>query len=381
MICKIADNVITPLGFDAATNCHRLLKGESMLQRHEGWPSVAEPFTASLLDWDAANQAAKPHLAGQRYSRFERLCILSISLALAQTSIDAASPRVLFVISTTKGNVELLDPNVAQAYPESHVEPGITASRIARHFGNTVTPITVCNACISGLNAQIVAMRALASGLFDHAIVCGADVQSPFIVSGFMSFKALDPEPCKPFDCDRAGLNLGEAAATVIYSRLDTQAGDHWCAIAGALRNDANHISGPSRTGEGSYRALMAVTADVPADKLAVVNVHGTATLYNDEMESIALARAGLDKVPVNTYKGYYGHTMGAAGVLETLMTMHLLDQGIVAATRGYKQCGTSHQLNISPVTRHTDKRAFVKLLSGFGGCNAAMLFTKGGDL
>ena len=106
---------------------------------------------------------------------------------------------------------------------------------------------------------------------------------------------------------------------------------------------------------------------------LAFVNVHGTATAYNDEMESIALTRAGLQHTPVNALKGYFGHTLGAAGILETIISLHTIRKGIIAATKGYAEQGTTQSLNISSVIRHTNKTQFIKLLSGFGGCNAAV--------
>ena len=200
-----------------------------------------------------------------------------------------------------------------------------------------------------------------------------------FIISGFQSFKALSQEECKPFDINRQGLNLGEAAATVVYQKKQNENHDCWMAMSGSIRNDANHISGPSRTGEGSYRAMRAVLDGVDISQIGLVNVHGTSTPYNDEMEAIALGRMGLDKTPINTLKGYYGHTMGAAGVLEAVLSMHSLDHGIVLATRGYELYGTSVPVNVSAQHRKTSARMFVKLLSGFGGCNAAMLFKKGG--
>jgi 3-oxoacyl-[acyl-carrier-protein] synthase-1 len=98
-------------------------------------------------------------------------------------------------------------------------------------------------------------------------------------------------------------------------------------------------------------------------------------------MESVAIDRAGMSHVPVNSLKGHYGHTMGAAGVLETVLTMAALDEGIILGTRGFESLGVSHPVNVSAQNRTTDKHAFVKLLSGFGGCNAAMLFRKGGEL
>ena len=222
-------------------------------------------------------------------------------------------------------------------------------------------------------------MRNLESCCFDYVLTVGCDVQSAFIVSGFQSFKALSPEPCKPFDANRCGLNLGDAAATIIYTRKERVNPNEWVACRGAIRNDANHISGPSRTGEGSYRALKVALGDVNPDQIAFINAHGTATMYNDEMESVAIERAGLSKVPVNGLKGYYGHTMGAAGILETILSMYAIDEHNILATRGYETLGVTQPLVLSNQNQATEKRMFIKLLSGFGGCNAALLFAKGG--
>ena len=186
------------------------------------------------------------------------------------------------------------------------------------------------------------------------------------MVTGFQSLKALSPEACKPFDASRVGLNLGEAAAAIV---LKADEGD-WELVAGAIRNDANHISGPSRTGEGSYNALRAVLPFVEKKDLAFVNVHGTATVYNDEMESIALGRAGLTDVPVNALKGYFGHTMGAAGLLESILSMKALEAGIVPATRGFSQLGVSVPVRVSDKEQSAIGNSFIKLLSGFGGVN-----------
>ena len=155
---------------------------------------------------------------------------------------------------------------------------------------------------------------------------------------------------------------------------------DSWQAVKGAVRNDASHISNPSKTAEGCYRSLRSVTDGVDRTDIAFINVHGTSTLYNDEMEAVAIARAGLQDTPINSLKGYYGHTMGAAGVLETILSMHALDEGLVLATRGFEELGVSRRVNVSAQNMPVSGNAFVKLLSGFGGCNAAMLFRKGGE-
>ena len=177
----------------------------------------------------------------------------------------------------------------------------------------------------------------------------------------------------------RCGLNLGEAAATLILTECraeEVDAGDVLL-TAGAVRNDANHISGPSRTGEGSYLAMRHILKEVSSGEVAFVNAHGTATPYNDEMESIALTRAGLVDVPVNSLKGYFGHTLGAAGVLESVISIRALREGIVLKTYGFETFGVTHPLRVTSETQTTTRRRCVKMLSGFGGCNAALLFTK----
>jgi 3-oxoacyl-[acyl-carrier-protein] synthase-1 len=173
---------------------------------------------------------------------------------------------------------------------------------------------------------------------------------------------------------ERMGLNLGEAAATMILGK----GGGAWTIGRGAVRNDASHISNPIKTGEGSYRALSAVVGDDRLSSYAFVNAHGTATIFNDQMESVAIQRAGLSTVPVNAYKGYYGHTMGAAGVLETILSMAALDDHTILGTRGFEELGVSGNVSLSAAHQSTDKRSFVKMLSGFGGCNAVQIFSRG---
>ena len=174
---------------------------------------------------------------------------------------------------------------------------------------------------------------------------------------------------------ERMGLNLGEAAATMILSK---GVGD-WTLGHGAIRNDATHISNPAKNGEGSYLALKTVVDDTDKESLAFINAHGTATIFNDQMESVAIERAGLADIPVNAYKGCYGHTMGAAGVLETILSMTAIDDHTILATQGFEELGVSGHISLSAFHQSTSKSAFVKMLSGFGGCNAALLLEKNG--
>lgn len=356
MIQAIADNIYSPLGTTTADNMNAVLAGESHLRLHTEvhGRTLHEPVMASLLE-------QLPEKEG--LSAFEALCVASVEKAVQGLEEEVRRDDCIFVVSTTKGNI--------------WSSPALSAEKIARFFGNSVQPVVVSTACTSGVTAQIVAQRLLEQGGFRTAVVVGVDVQSEFIISGFQSFKALSTEECRPFDASRNGLNAGEAAATLVLQRTESLHGRRsWVMLGGSVHNDANHISGPSRTAEGSLRCLEDVLRHVQQDDLAFVSVHGTGTLYNDEMESIALHRAGLDSVPVSALKGCYGHTMGAAGLLETILSMHAAEKGIVLPSRGYKEQGTTCPVNISGEPRQTEQRSFVKLLSGFGGVNAAVAWT-----
>lgn len=367
MVYKIADNILSPLGATTAENYQAVKAGRSALARYDQrWSLPDKVLTASLFSQEQEQQFLISGL-----SRFESMVVTSVREALSQTTLDVSQPNVILIISTTKGDVELLEES-----PEAdHLSPADSAQRIARELGFTTEPIVVCNACISGLSALILASRLLEDGQYDYAVVCGADSQSRFIVSGFQSLKALSPEPCRPFDMERMGLNLGEAAATMILSK---GVGD-WTLGPGAIRNDATHISNPAKNGEGSCLALKTVVDDTDKESLAFINAHGTATIFNDQMESVAIERAGLADIPVNAYKGCYGHTMGAAGVLETILSMTALDDQTILATQGFEELGVSGHISLSASHQSTSKSAFVKMLSGFGGCNAALLLEKNG--
>ena len=381
IVKKIGDSMITPLGFSLEENFAAVMAGRSKLYRYDSLWNLPFPCCLSLIPDEILDEAFfrevdVNRIAHSDFTKFEKVTLLAAALAVKNSGIDPKSGRVVFILSSTKGNVSLL----ADENPDLEcVTPAHTAQLVANYFQNPNTPITVSNACISGLCAQIEAFRCLKSGQDDTAVIIGADVLSPFIVAGFQSLKALSDEQCRPFSANRKGLNLGEAAAAVVYTVAD-DAADGWQMLAGAVRNDANHISGPSRTGEGSFRALQSVLQEsaLTANELACLNVHGTSTLYNDEMEAIAINRAGLADVPVNAMKGYYGHTLGAAGVLETLLSMRAVEAGKVPATRGFDESGVSMPVKVSSESVDTQKNAFLKLLSGFGGCNAAAAFVNG---
>lgn len=334
------------------------------------------PYEVSLFTDERQAQ-----MAIDGFTRFESLVIRSAEEALSHLDIDITDDRTLFILSTTKANVAELSAEGADN--RCYCAPGETALRIAKHLGVSTKALVVSNACISGISAQITALRMLEAGMYDKAVVCGADNISQFLIAGFQSFLSLASSPCRPFDLERNGLNLGEAAATMVLVNssneevCDELMRNAWAIVSGAATNDAYHLSSPSPMGEGMQQAIRSTIEGVSADMIATVNAHGTSTIFNDQMESKAIEHCGLSDVSVSAYKGCFGHTLGAAGLLESILTMRALEDGIVLPVRGFENMGVSGHISISNQSQPADKQSFLKIISGFGGCNAAMLYSR----
>lgn len=372
MIKRLSDNIVSPLGFSSEACYRRVCLGESGVIPWKDPTGTDIPL--SRLDKEKLTQAftqtCKPK---ERYTFPEQAMLLSAHLAVEKAGIDASAPGTVFVLSSTKGNIELLScPD--HGFEKDRIHLWYMANLLAAHFKNPNQPIILSNACISGACAQLAALALLRQKEVEHVVVTGVDMASDFIVAGFQSFKSLDQERCRPFDARRKGLNIGEAAATIVYGRGEN-AGIYL--RGGSIRNDANHISGPSRTGEGLFRALTSTLQSITAKDLAFICAHGTATPYNDQMEAVAFARAGLEHVPVFSLKAHFGHTMGAAGLLESIIAIKALEEGVVLPSLGYELPGIEGELCVSTEMTGTDKRFFIKTLSGFGGGNAVLLFEK----
>ncbi len=307
--------------------------------------------------------------ANENFTRFEVLALQSAEDALKRNSFSIDVSKTAFVLATTKGNIELLETHDAT---HERLTLHYSAKKIANRLGIEKSYV-VSNACASGVVAVMLGQQLLETKAFDHVVVTGADVLSKFIVSGFQALHALSDELCKPFDAHRKGLNLGEASATVVLSAVHK---GEFEVRGAAATNDSNHISGPSRTGEELSKAVQRALqqAAIPID---FISAHGTATLFNDEMEAKAFNHAGLGHIPLNSLKGYFGHTLGAAGLLELVMGLEALKHNQLIATKGYAQLGVSMPVNVIEQSEKKKLTAFLKTASGFGGCNAAIVMVK----
>lgn len=370
-----ADNIFSPLGTTTAANFSQLTKMVSGVKKEEDRSVSEEPFFAALFDKKKA--FLKNETTG-KYTRFEELLIASVSDALENSSIDPQDNKTILIISSTKGNIGLLETEAITPALKERISLYHSAKQIAGHFKFVNRPIVISNACISGLLALITGMRLIQSGQYENAVISGADLISKFILSGFQSFQAISTAPCKPFDATRNGINLGEGAATIILS-ANKKNKDCIQIKGGSISNDANHISGPSRTGEELYQAIDKAMqeAGLSAADIDFISAHGTATIYNDEMEAKAITHANLQHVPVNSLKGFYGHTLGAAGLIESIVTIHSMKENLILPTMGFTATGVTQPINICTSLYKKFLKNSLKTASGFGGCNAAVIFSK----
>jgi 3-oxoacyl-[acyl-carrier-protein] synthase-1 len=367
----VADNICSPLGATTAQNFAQLVNDVSGVKQHVNPNFSAEPFFASLFD-------GAYFQSDEHWTKFEHLLIASLTETLLETGIDICDKKTALILSTTKGNISLLETEQPGPELEHRIALHSSAKKIAQHFGFVNEPIVISHACISGLAAMITGMRLIQSGQYDHAVIAGSDVISKFVLSGFQSFQAVSPGLCKPFDAGRDGINLGEGAATVILS-AEKPVGEAIELVSGAVSNDANHISGPSRTGEELYFAInkAMTSAGLQVGDIDFISAHGTATIYNDDMEAKAITLAGLQNVPVNSLKGFYGHTLGASGLIEAIISAQSLKQNIIIPTKGFNKQGDANPVNVCSQLISKPLNSCLKIASGFGGCNAAIILTK----
>ncbi|WP_288242512.1 beta-ketoacyl synthase N-terminal-like domain-containing protein [uncultured Bacteroides sp.] len=365
-----ADSLISSLGVNTRENIEAIRKYRSGITPHEAGDISDAPILAATINrefWNTVNGL-------DTYTRLEQLFILTIQDILSHSGISLADEDCGLILSTTKGNIDLLS-----GHPE---EPDIQTylwemgRRIGGYFQANDRVEIISNACISGVSALIVAKRWIEYGKYKKVIVAGGDLLSHFITSGFLSFKSISSQICRPYDARRNGLNLGEACGAVLLSSEGKET--DIILSGGAISNDANHISGPSRTGDGLYFAIRQAMeeASVTAGDVSFVNAHGTATAYNDEMESKAIHLAGLETVPVNSMKSYFGHTLGASGVIESIICIHELKGEELFGTLGYEESGVSMPIIVRAEHQEIPMKHCVKTASGFGGCNAAIVLT-----
>jgi 3-oxoacyl-(acyl-carrier-protein) synthase len=376
MVYISSHNIISSLGFSTNQNIENFRNSVSGVLFHNDKKYSKEDVFFSLINHDELNKKFEEISDNKDYTLYEKLLILSVSDALRNSKINPSPKDTLILISTTKGNIDLLN----NENPENPKLKLYDTAKVLKDFFKTENlPQVISNACISGTLALAVAKRFIDSGLYKNIIVTGADIISEFTLSGFLSFKAIGTSVCKPFDKNRDGINLGEGAGTIILTSEKQFAAEPHIFLSGAsCTNDANHISGPSRTGNELALAISnsLIEANIDSSKVQYISAHGTATSYNDEMEAKAFSTAGILDANITSVKAYIGHTLGAAGIIETVLGISAIENQEIYPTIGFEEIGVPAKINVNNIFRKTKIENVVKTASGFGGCNAALVLS-----
>jgi len=320
--------------------------------------------------------------------------------ALAEAGLDTRSARVGLVVGSTTGGMFETEARLAKLHAEPHTLEGrqalldmlshpltSTGDCLARTLGPFTRVRTVCSACSSGANALAIAALWLLEGSVDAVLAGGTDGLCRLTLSGFNALAAIDPEPCRPFDRRRRGLNIGEGAGFVVLeraSRARERGAEPLCELAGwAIAAEAHHITNPEARGVTAAAAIRGAIAraGLSPKEIDYVNAHGTGTPLNDPMESAALATAlgeEVLRIPVSSSKGQLGHTLGAAGAIEAILAGLAVRRGAVPPTAGLEEpdpaCPLVHVMGKGQARR---VRAAVSNSFGFGGMDGVLVVSE----
>ena len=326
-------------------------------------------------------------------SRSDRLAIVAARDAVGAAGADLPEDTGV-VMATTVAGLSELEPRLvadpAQWYRNGGLERAATypVATLAEAVGDAVGargPRCAVNvACASGAMAIALAAQMCLDGAAPAMMAGGSDALCPFTLSGFHALQALDPEPCRPFDVDRRGLNIGEGAAVFRLETLEralARGAPVLAVLRGwAMTNDGYHLTAPHQEGRGLATCMVEAmrAAGVGADDIGYVNAHGTGTPLNDVAESRAYAAAFAGRrrpVPVSSTKGHFGHCLGAAGALEAAVTVIAIRSGALFPTLrlGHAvECAGVDWLKGEP--RRQSLPMAMSVSAGFGGSNAALV-------
>jgi len=380
--------VVTGLGMVSSLALDREGTWSAMLAGRDG----LGPLTRLHLPAEPAQVAGQvPLEAGRHQTRCERMALRALEEALDgfQPTGDPAR-RAVFQGAGTSGLPvaeafleERLAGRRGRAAEAAYQSPCAVTDALARRLGASGPRGTIMNACSSSLLALGMAWERLAAGELDLALAGGAEGLCRTTYGGFSCLKAVDPQKCRPFSRDRAGLNLGEGAVQLLLEPLDRARARGAVIYAEVLgygaSMDAHHPTAPHPEGEGAARAMaMALRAAglAPAD-IDLVSAHGTATPANDGAECLAIRRAlgtAADRVSVTSTKSQFGHTLGSAGALGAAAAILALRDQVVSPTLRLEDPDPACDLDCTAlVAKERSVRAALVNAFAFGGNNVSL--------
>jgi len=326
--------IINALGSGKATVLERLLQGDQsgmgacgpLLTGRTGVVGqVAEELDslpAEFADFDCRNNqllaAATRQIATAIQEQKSKYGAQRIAVMIGTSTSGIAAAEVAFDVLDTSGSIPA-------EYHYRQQEIGTAAEFLAQYLGIEGPRFTISTACSSSAKALASAARFLAADLCDAVVVGGCDSLCELTINGFDSLESMSDKICNPFSANRNGINVGEGAALFLLTRSEAAIRLAGCGES----SDAYHMSAPEPSGKGAEIAIQAALADarIDAAQIGYVNLHGTATVKNDKMESRVVERVFGATMPCSSTKSQTGHTLGAAGAQEIGLCWLLLNE------------------------------------------------------
>jgi 3-oxoacyl-[acyl-carrier-protein] synthase II len=287
--------------------------------------------------------------------------------------------------ATTKDNIELLERYIKTSKRDSHnISASPMVDFLAKRLDIKCSGYNVNTACTSASTAILWAAEMIGNGETDEVVVWGADIVSEFVFSGFSALKVMSPDTGRPFDVNRDGLILGEAAGYIVLMSEEKLLQENKTSLgiikSWGISSDAHHITAPDRDGRGLQRAIHNALekASIKPDALAAINGHGTGTVHNDAME-IAVFRQffGDAMPPVYSIKGAIGHSLGPCGLIEVIVASRSLQEQIVPPVTGLQKPEPEINDHVTMESQRIDGKYTLSTNSGFGGINTALVIEK----
>lgn len=382
--------IITAIGNSVSTNRNALVSGQSGISTLENIKSIHSD-SLPVGEIKLTNSQLERQLNLPKDNSFTRgamLASLAIKEALQSATIEEKDYSSLgFINGTSVGGMDFTEQfypefrGTAEKYIET-IDAGITTQTIAEYFDFHGYTTTISTACSSGTNAIVLGARLIESGRLERVVVGGVDCLSKFTLNGFNSLMLCSQEPLKAFDNSRNGLNLGEGAAYLILEAEELAKQKPILArVTGyGNANDAFHQTASSPNGDGAFMAMTKAlaSAEISFRDISYVNAHGTATPNNDASESFALQRIFKEHLPpFSSTKGFTGHTLAAAGAIEAVYSVMMLQHEEMYANLNFQT--PILKTGFVPATKYT-KASLQHILSnsfGFGGNCTSLIFSK----
>jgi 3-oxoacyl-[acyl-carrier-protein] synthase II len=376
--------VRSPFGVGVDALINPLFQGGSAIARYEPFvlAGLRAPVAACMDDAWLGGASCEPWWDRGTRMLWAGICDALLDACGQSTlaGLGVSAHRIALVTGTSSSGIGGLSRAIQTGTAPIHDDANYYASswNVARRLGVQGPVLVVGGVCASGALAIAEAAELIEQGVVDLALAAGFDPLEPFVGAGFDTLGALSDQPW-PFRLGRRGLVLGEAAAALVLSR--EPGGAHRGVLAGwGSGTDAHHLTAPHPQGQGVVLAIerALACAGLQAEDVGVINAHGTGTVFNDAMESIAFQRvwgARAGNRPVHTVKGAIGHTLGAAGAIEAVVSMEALRMRQVPPTVTGTQLDPACDVDlVVGAARPSDASVAISVSAGFGGINCALL-------